>query len=187
MKKYKGKLKEISKIILNKYVTISENRATVDLYFDRFEELIDQNIGNDSVEKLNNTLIEKINDMFAIIPTRYDVYVNLHFKDFGEYTREEAERIIKDNIALIVYAHILERRRKILTALSLLGGGVVMLIVSYFLSSLKWPQIIFDIINISGTLFVWEAANVGIIKRNAQTKLEKRYIKKFKGMQVLEN
>ena len=187
MKKYKGKLKELSENILNKYVSISDNRATVDLYFDTFEELIDQNIGDNTVEKLNNTLIEKINDIFSIIPTKYEVFVNLHIKDFGEYTQEEAERIIKENISLIVYRHILERRRKTLTALSLLGGGIIMLIVSYFLSRLKWPQIIFDIINISGTLFVWEAANIGIIKQNAQAKLEKHYIKKFKGLQVLKN
>ncbi|MCM1043647.1 MAG: hypothetical protein NC350_05565, partial [Corallococcus sp.] len=78
----------------------------------------------------------------------------------------------------------LDRRRKNITGLSLLAGGCVILLVSYLLSRLDWPQIIFDIINISGTLFVWEAADVAIIERNAEAKRAKQYIKKFKGINV---
>ncbi len=183
----KRKLKELSEAILNKYVTLADKCATVDLYFDTFEELIDQNVGDSRVEKMDGVLNEKLNDMFSLIPPRYEVFVKLHFKEFGDYDREEAERIIKDNFALKIYSLVLARRRKTVMALSLLGGGVVMLLVSYFLSRSNLPQIVFDVINISGTLFVWEAADIGLIERNTEAKLGKRYLKNFKGIAVVEN
>ncbi|MCM1194851.1 MAG: hypothetical protein NC332_02835, partial [Firmicutes bacterium] len=83
-----------------------------------------------------------------------------------------------------IHALELDRRRKNITGLSLLAGGCVILLISYLLSRLDWPQIIFDIINISGTLFVWEAADVAIIERNAEAKRAKQYIKKFKGIDI---
>ena len=164
-----------------------DNCAIVDLYFESFEELIDQNLGDNSVEKLNSILIIKMNEMIDMIPIKYEVIFHLHIGNFGAYTHAETEKIIQDNIALILYKHKLERRRKIVTSLFLLGGVVVLLLGSYFLHTLKWPEIIYNVINISGTLFVWEAANIGLIKRTVQTKLEKRYIKQFKGIKVFKN
>lgn len=184
MRDKKNKFKNFSEDILRQYVTIVENCAIVDLYFESFQELIDQNLGNNAVEKLNNILITKINEMIDIIPIKYEVMIHLYIHDFGDYTPEETEKILQDNIALIIYQHTLERRRKIVTALSLLGGGIILLLGSYFLHARKWPEIIYNVINISGTLFVWEAANIGLIKRTVQTRLEKRYIKQFKGIKV---
>ena len=185
--KQKSKLKEISEAILSRYVTLADKSATVDLYFDTFEELIDQNVGDRSVEKMNSVLSEKLNDVFSIIPPKYEVYVKLHFKDFGEYDCREIEKIIKDNFALKIYSFVLERRKKTATALSLLGTGIVMLLVSYFLGATDLPQIVFDVINISGTLFVWEAADIGLIERTAEARLGKRYIKNFRDITVAEN
>lgn len=185
MKKPENTIAKTSQTILNRYFTIDGNTATVDLYYDTFEELIDQNIGNDSVEKLNGVLFEKLNEIFSLIPRKYDIYVNLHIKDLGNYNLAETEKIIKQNIALTVYSFYLHRRRKLITGLSLLAGGCAMLITSYFLSRLDWPQIIFDVINISGTLLVWEAADISLIERSMENKQAKQYIKKFKTINVI--
>ena len=186
MKTIKHKITEISESIMSKYFSVNGKTATVDLYFDTFAELVDQNVGNNNVEMLNSTLFDKIDEIFALIPRKYEILLNLHIKDFGDYTQEETERIIRENIALKIYAFALERRRKNITGISLLCGGCAMLLISYFLSKLNWPQIIFDIINISGTLFVWEAADVALIERNAEAKRAKQYIKKFKEFNVLK-
>lgn len=183
--KQKHKLKDVSAAILGKYVTLTGKLATVDLYFDTFEELIDRNVGDNSVEMMNGALSEKLNDIFAMLPPRYEVFVRLHFGEMGDYGSEEAEQVIKDNFVLKIYSLVLERRKKTAKALSLLGGGIVILLVSYFLGSLDWPQIVFDVINISGTLFVWEAANAGLLERNAEAKIGRRYLKKFKGFSVV--
>ncbi|MCM1195273.1 MAG: hypothetical protein NC099_05125 [Corallococcus sp.] len=187
MKKPKNKIEEISRNVLGRYFVIDGKRVTADLYFDTFEELIDQNIGNDSVEKLNGVLFDKLNEVFSLIPRKYDIDVKLHIKNLGDYALEETEKIIKDNVALMSYAFELNLRRKRITGLSLLAGGCAMLAVSYFLSKLDWPQIIFDVINISGTLLVWEAADISLIERNLETKRAKQYIKKFKSISVLND
>lgn len=186
MLKIQKNISNISQSILNKYFSIDGNTATADLYFETFAELIDQNVGNYNVEMLNSVLVEKIDQLFNLIPKKYNIIVNVHIKDFGEYSQKEAERIIRENVDLKIYALTLERRRKNLTGLSLLGAGALLLLVSYFLGRLQWPQIIYDIINISGTLFVWEAADVALIERRQETKRAKQYLKKFKALHVLE-
>lgn len=170
--------------VLSKYFTLNGKDAQIDLYFDTFEELIDKNFGNGNTEMLNSTLFDKLNAVFALIPRKYEITVNLHIKDFGSYEPEKTKQIIKDNFALKIHALALEQRRKNITGLSLLFGGCAMLLASYLLSRLAWPQIIFDIINISGTLFVWEAADIGIIARAAERKHAIQYMKKFKNIHV---
>ncbi|MDE7106684.1 MAG: hypothetical protein K2O22_05915, partial [Anaeroplasmataceae bacterium] len=157
------KTQEWTKEILKDYFIVDGNTLTAELYYDTFSELIDQNMGNDKVEKLNETLFDKINEILYLVPRKYQIGFVIHIKDLGEYQFEEVERILKKNLMLKIYGFALERKRKHITSLSLLMGGIVMLLASYFLSRLEWPQIIFDVINISGTLLVWEAADVSLI------------------------
>lgn len=182
MRKNKLKTPEI----LGKYFTITDGVAKVRLNFDMFSELIDQSLGDDNVECLNSTLSEKLSEMFALIPRKYKIEVDIHIKDFGDYCIEEAEKIIKDNIRLRIHAMMLERNRKRKMGLSLLCGGVVMLLVSYFLNELPISQIFFDIMNISGTLFVWEAADVALIERGEDAKRALQYLTKFKSIRLLQ-
>lgn len=172
--------------ILSRYFDVNGKTVKVRLNFDTFSELIDQSIGDNTVEKLNSTLFDKLAEVFELIPRKYKIEADVYIKDFGDYTAEEAEKIVKDNIALLVYSLALERRKKIITGLSLLGGGVALLLLSYFLNKHDIAQIWFDIINISGTLLVWESANIAIIERGAEIKRAKQYIKKFKGIKLLQ-
>lgn len=173
--------------ILSHYFTVNGNTITARLNFDTFSELVDQTLGDNSVEKLNNVLYDKIAEVFDLIPRKYKIEIEVYIGDFGDYTVEEAEKIVKDNVALTVYAFAMEQRRKTLTGISLLSGGVVLLIASYFLNWLDLPQIVFDIINISGTLLVWEAADVTLIERSSGFKRAKQYLKKFTNIRLLKN
>ena len=177
---------QISEEILAHYFTVEGNKVKVRLNFDTFSELVDQSLGDDSVEKLNPTLFEKLSETFALIPRKYEIEVDVYISDFGDYTLEEAEKIVKNNVTLMIYALALERRRKRITGLSLLGGGVVLLLASDFLGRLDLPQIFFDVINISGTLLVWEAADVTLIERGADVKRAKQYVKKFKEIRLMQ-
>lgn len=177
---------ELSGAVLSHYFTIKDKVATVRINFDSFSELVDQSIGDNGVEKLNTILIDKLSEIFALIPHKYKIEVEVYIKDFGEYGLEEAERIVRQNFALWAYSLGLERRRKIITGLSLLGGGVALLLVSYFLGRLNLPQILFDVINISGTLLVWESANVTLIERNADKRRLKRFARRFGDLRLLQ-
>ena len=178
---------EFTDAMLSHYFTIKDDVATVRLNFDVFSELVDQSIGDDGVEKLNSILFDKLSEIFALIPHKYKIEVEIHVKDFGDYELCEAEKIVRQNFALLIYSFALERRRKIITGLSLLGGGVALLLVSYFLSKLNLPQILFDVINISGTLLVWEAANITLIERNADKKRIRQFVRKFSDVRLIKD
>lgn len=180
------KLRTIEHEILSRYFTVEGNTITVRLNFDTFSELVDQTLGDNSVEKLNSALFDKIAEAFDLIPRKYKINIEVYIADFGDYTVEEAEKIVKDNVGLTIYAFAMERRRKKLTGISLLSGGVALLIASYFLNWLDLPQLVFDIINISGTLLVWEAADVTLIERSSDLKRAKQYISKFKTVRLLQ-
>ena len=177
---------EFADVMLSHYFTIKDKVATIRLNFDEFSELVDQSIGDDGVEKLNSTLFDKLSEIFAIIPSKYKIQVEIYVKDFENYELGEAEKIVRQNFALLIYSFALERRRKIITGLSLLGGGVALLLVSYFLTKLNLPQILFDVINISGTLLVWEAANITLIERNADKKRMRQFVRKFSDVRLLQ-
>lgn len=178
--------KAFTDVMLSHYFTIKDNVATVRLNFGAFSELIDQNLGDDGVEKLNSTLFDKLSEIFALIPHKYKIEVEIYVKDFENYTLGEAEKIVRQNFALLIYSYSLERRRKIITGLSLLGGGVALLLVSYFLGKLDLPQILFDVINISGTLLVWEAANITLIERRADKKRIRQFVRQFSDVRLLQ-
>lgn len=186
MKKSKSITSRISEEVLAHYFTVEDKKVIVRLNFDTFSELVDQSLGDDSVEKLNSTLFDKLAEIFALIPRKYEIDVNVYIRDFGAYTLEEAEKIVKNNITLLIYSLALEHRRKYITGLTLLGGGVLLLLASYFLGRLELPQLFFDVINISGTLLVWESADITLIERNEDVKRAKQYIKKFKNIRLLQ-
>ena len=171
--------------ILEQYFSVNGRDLTAELYFDTFSELVDQTVGDNRVEKLNGILFEKLEELFDLIPRKYHIHVNIRIRDYGDYTPEEAERIIRRNLILKIYGLGLESRRKHIMGLSLLAAGAAMLIASYFLSDLNWPQLIFDVINISGTLFVWEAADITLIERGESAKHIKQYLRKFREFRMM--
>lgn len=61
----------------------------------------------------------------------------------------------------------------------MMGAGEPVLILSYFFHSSDY-DIIFDIVNISGTLFVWEGANTAFIQRNFELRNAKSLQKRCK-------
>ncbi|MDE6661041.1 MAG: hypothetical protein K2J93_04415 [Anaeroplasmataceae bacterium] len=186
MKKLFNKTEAWTRDILKDYFIVDGNTLTAELYYDTFAELIDQNMGNDKVEKLNETLFDKVNEILNLVPRKYQIHFAIHIRDLGEYKFEEVERILKKNLKLKIYGFVLERKRKHITSLSLLFGGIILLLASYFLSRLEWPQLIFDVINISGTLLVWEAADVSLIERNEEIKKMKQYVKKVKDIRLIQ-
>ena len=55
--------------ILEKYFYIEGKHATLDLYYDTFSELIDNNFGNDKIEKLNSVLFDEIEETVKLLPS----------------------------------------------------------------------------------------------------------------------
>lgn len=161
------KRKELELEILQHYFSIEGKVATLKLVYDTFAELINPNFGDDKIEKLNDKLFADIRDAVSILPKRYKLDIQIVIRDFGDYKKEECENIIKQNIYLAGYRTLKESNKKRVCGWSLIGVGALVLVVSYLL---RKYDLWFDLINISGTLFVWEGVNTAFIERNQDSR-----------------
>lgn len=162
-----NKKKELQMEILKNYFEISGNIATLKLVYETFSELVNSNFGDEKTEKLNDKLFSDIRDAVSLLPKRFKLNVQIVIKDFGDYSKEECEDIIKQNVYLVGYQIIKENNKKRASGWSLIGVGAIVLLVSYLL---RKYDLWFDLINISGTLFVWEGVNTAFIERNQASK-----------------
>lgn len=175
--------KEMELEILQHYFSFEGKVATLKLVYDTFAELINPNFGDERIEKLNDTLFADIKEAVSILPSRYKLNLQIVIKDFGDYTKEECENIIKQNVYLAGYRILKENNRKRFGGWALIGIGAAILVVSYFL---RKYDLWFDLINISGTLFVWEGVNTAFIERNLENRKTIAFAKAIKNISITE-
>lgn len=175
--------KEIELEILQHYFSFEGNVATLKLVYETFAELVNPNFGDDKIEKLNDNLFADIRDAVSILPKRYKLDLQIVIKDFGDYTKKECEEIIKQNVYLAGYRSLKENNKKRIGGWSLIGVGAAVLLVSYFLRNYDlW----FDLINISGTLFVWEGVYTAFIERNQESRQTLALAKAIKSITITQ-
>ena len=172
-KKLRGMKSLLKEQILSKFFTIEGKIATLKLVYDTFAVLVNPNFGDERTEKLNDKLFSDIKEAIEILPRAYKLNVEIVIKDFGEYSQEECEKIILQNIELSIYLALKSGNRHLWTGLALIGIGAAVLIASYFLHSAKF-DILFDVVNICGTLCVWEGANTAFLERNLEHRKKRR-------------
>lgn len=169
--------------ILERYFTFNGKVATLTLVYDTFTELINLNFGDDKIEKLNDKLFSDIKEAVMLLPKKYKLDVKVVIKDFENYKKEECEEIIKQNVYLYGYQTIKANNKKRAGGWSLIGIGALVLLASYLLRNFDlW----FDLINISGTLFVWEGVNTAFIERNHETKEMLLFAKSIQNITIEE-
>lgn len=171
--------------ILGKFFSFEDKIATLKLVYDTFAELVNPNFGDERTEKLNDKLFSDIKEAIEILPRGYKLNIEVVIKDFGEYTREECEEIILQNVKLFVYMALKSGNKHLLYGLALVGIGAAVLIASYFLRSADY-EILFDIVNISGTLCVWEGVNTAFLERRLEMKTTKRIAKTIQHVVVMQ-
>lgn len=180
------KNKELQMEILQHYFSIDGNIATLELVYDTFAELVNPNFGNDKIEKLNDKLFSDIKEAVSLLPRKFKLNLNIVIKDFGEYTKEECENIIEQNIKLQAYQTVKETIKQRCCGWSLIGIGAIILILSYILRSQN-NELWFDLINISGTLFVWEGSYMTFIEKNLENKAIKTLAKAINKITIKED
>lgn len=161
--------KEIRLEILQNYFSIDGNVATLKLVYDTFSELINPNFGDDKIEKLNDKLFSDIKETVSLLPKKFKLNLHIIVKDFGEYSKEECEKIITQNLKLVTYQVIKENNKKLSSGWSLIGIGALIILISYFLRN-RNNELWFDLINIAGTLFVWEGSYMAFVEKNLENK-----------------
>ena len=147
------------KKILSDYFEIRGKTAKLDFTYDSFEDVINQNFGNDNVNMLDQRVFSDLESAYSMLPSKLNVHLRITFKDLGHFTLKDVRKIIESNLALRAYRIGLKRIRKIRLQLITATIGVAILVASYILSDKGNPKIFYDIVNIAGTLFVWEAVS----------------------------
>lgn len=170
--------------LLKKYYKLEKNTATVELYYDTFSELISAELGGENVERLNSSLISRIDEALSLVPGKYKIIIDVKIRNFENYSESECRRIIRENIMLKIYSLKAENRQKNRTSIFLAITGIGLLLLSYLFGSIKWPVITYDVINISGTLLVWEAVSEFVLERGDNYKRARQYLYKVKDVKV---
>ena len=178
-----SKRKEIQLEILQHYFTIENNVATLKLVYDTFSELINPNFGDDKIEKLNDKLFSDIKEAVSLLPKKFKLNLHIVIRDFGEYSQEKCEKIITENVRLIAYQTIKESNKKRSCGWSLIGIGAIIILLSYFLRN-QYNELLFDLTNIGGTLFVWEGSYMAFIERNLEYKAIKTLVKSINNITI---
>ena len=178
-----SKKKEIQLEILKHYFTVENNIATLTLVYDTFSELINPNFGDDKIEKLNDKLFSDIKEAVSLLPKKFKLNLHIVIKDFGEYTKEECEKIIIENVKLTAYQAIKESSKKRSCGWSLIGVGAIIKLISYFLR-IQNNELCFDLINITGTLFAWEGSYMAFIERNLENRAMKTLAKSINNITI---
>ena len=177
-----GKGKDLKMQLLQNYFSIEGNIATLKLVYDTFSELINPNFGDGNIEKLNDKLFSDVHEAVSLLPRKFKLNLQIVIKDFGDYDKEECDKIIKQNIYLAAYRTIKENNKKLVSGWSLIGVGAIILVISYFLHNYNlW----FDLINISGTLFVWEGVNTAFLQRNLENKATRTLAKSIENITIV--
>jgi hypothetical protein len=172
--------------ILNKYFEFEDKVAIFNLEFDCFDDLLDHTFVGCKTGKMNHTLFDKIDEMFLLLPTETKAKIRIHFKDQSGYSKEEIKQIISDNLQLKIYGLAVETVKTSKSSWIFLGFGSLLLVLSYFVSKYI-PQVLTDIVNISGTLMVWESVGDKIFSGSENTKYAKQYIVRILDLDIISN
>lgn len=147
------------KELLSEYFEIRGKTAKLDFTYNSIEDVINQNFGKDNVNMLDQRVFSDLEAAFSMLPAKLKVHLRITFKDLGNFTLKDVRKIIESNLALRAYRVGLRRIRKIRLHLITAAIGVAILVASYILSDKGYPKIFYDIVNISGTLFIWETVS----------------------------
>ena len=164
--------------LLSRYFEITGNTATISLSYDSFDDILSQN--NLLDEKLSNDLEAS----YALIPAKYNVDIRINLKDLGNRSIEEVRDVIESNITLLAYSSGMKSFRKSKLHLFTAAIGVLILATSYLLSKNNYPSIVYDVVNISGTLFIWETVSSMFLSDRYEKIELSRFVGKLKHITV---
>ena len=159
------------------------NIANISLEFNNPSEIFDLNY----VTKkpiLNDELTEWIYSIFELVPNRYKINLNICFDSLEGYKEEELLDIFKKNILLEYKKLINSQHRQRRIALSFLGSGILVLIITLLLTFL-WndggvlKEVIAYILDVIVYVVMWEAVTILVVDSRERNFKIKNAIKRF--------
>ena len=159
------------------------NIANISLEFNNPSEIFDLNYVT-KTPILNDELTEWIYSIFELVPNRYKINLNICFDSLEGYKEEELLDIIEKNILLEYKKLINSQHRQRRIALSFLGSGILVLIITLLLTFL-WEdggvlkEVIAYILDVIVYVVMWEAVTILVVDSRERNFKIKNAIKRF--------
>ncbi|MHC1746792.1 MAG: hypothetical protein AB9856_00210 [Cellulosilyticaceae bacterium] len=169
----KRKLKKYEKATFNKqqhlskYYLDKDDKAVIYIKINKIEDAFSEFCVPEH-EELSADLAEYLNSIIYYIPLKYTVV--LHFSI--EHGTTEQKNVLKQ-VIIKYYGLILEDKKQdlkinLVIILCLFFIGVILLTLSYYLTSTNKGQLMTDIINIAGTFALWEVVDLYLLERKSK-------------------
>lgn len=159
------------------------NIANISLEFNNPSEIFDLNYVT-KTPILNDELTEWIYSIFELVPNRYKINLNICFDSLEGYKEEELLDIFEKNILLEYKKLINSQHRQRRIALSFLGSGILVLIITLLLTFL-WEdggvlkEVIAYILDVIVYVVMWEAVTILVVDSGERNFKIKNAIKRF--------
>ncbi len=125
---------------------------------------------------ISSDFCSELNEILGSIPRRVSLCLNLRVSDMGGRGEDEIEEMMQDSLKFRSGGMRIKSMRLLTNSLSLIFMGALFLLLSYFLSD-GVPRVVSDIINIGGTLMIWEAVSRFIFERKQYNDMLYKYSK----------
>lgn len=159
------------------------NISNISLEFNNPSEIFDLNYVT-KTPILNDELTEWIYSIFELVPNRYKINLNICFDSLEGYKEEELLDIFEKNILLEYKKLINSQHRQRRIALSFLGSGILVLIITLLLTFL-WEdggvlkEVIAYILDVIVYVVMWEAVTILVVDSRERNFKIKNAIKRF--------
>ena len=159
------------------------NIANISLEFNNPSEIFDLNYVT-KTPILNDELTEWIYSIFKLVPNRYKINLNICFDSLEGYKEDELLDIFEKNILLEYKKLINSQHRQRRIALSFLGSGILVLIITLLLTFL-WndggvlKEVIAYILDVIVYVVMWEAVTILVVDSRERNFKIKNAIKRF--------
>ena len=159
------------------------NIANISLEFNNPSEIFDLNYVT-KTPILNDELTEWIYSIFELVPNRYKINLNICFDSLEGYKEEELLDIFEKNILLEYKKLINSQHRQRRIALSFLGSGILVLIITLLLTFI-WEdggvlkEVIAYILDVIVYVVMWEAVTILVVDSRERNFKIKNAIKRF--------
>ncbi len=168
--------------LLDKYypVNFQTKEVTFQLSYDTTSDLLMPHIQPDlNYPIIHHDLIEEMGKFLKMIPPDYHAIFEFRIKDYQSYDPKILMNAINDSMELNHYSGFKEKHRNFLLAILMTIIGVLVLLfmvvgeVNHWFDS-TYHDLIVEVIDILGTVFIWEAVGLAFLQPSEKVELDIR-------------
>ncbi len=158
--------------LLKKYYEVEEENKIVRLsfHYEEAKDMLYTDVGDVNHPQLSPDVSSKLNELIPSLPLGYKIAVNFHINDYQGYDPNTLLETFNDSLEWGQYVYAKKRKRTWLNAILMVVVGLLLLLLYVFGDNYGWfgsglqSDIITEVIDIIGTVFIWEAVTMVFIE-----------------------